>query len=294
MGAREDMMITLREARVNQEERMLSADVASLAVNDQEKSIYATPRVVTDVNECYFYHTMEIPGYGCVEGEWDLRQSAREYLGGVEFRGKRVLEVGTASGFLCFYMESQGADVVAYDLSEEQSLDVVPFSRYDHKQYELTSKQTLVRDLNNAYWLGHRAYNSNAKVVYGTTYAIPEEIGMVDISTFGSVLLHLRDPFLALQNALRLTRETAIITDVMPSQFLLQHVLGKFGRPSMAFLPQFAKCEPKVAWWFLPPEIIKRFIGVLGFEDVRVKYHVSSKYNGIRRLLYTVVGHRTR
>ena len=53
-----------------------------------------------------------------------------------------------------------------------------------------------------------------------------------------------------------------------------------------------AKCEPRVGWWFLPPDIIKEFIGVLGFEEAEVKYHFSSKFKGIRRLLYTVVGHK--
>ena len=63
-------------------------------------------------------------------------------------------------------------------------------------------RKAIIKRLNNAFWLCHKAYNSKAKVVYGTVYEIPEEIGMVDISTFGSILLHVRDPFLALQNAL--------------------------------------------------------------------------------------------
>src|SRR5262245_36618662 len=77
---------------------------------------YAVPRTVTDPADCYFYHTMEIPGHGLVEGEWDLRPGVEAYLGGIDFRGKRVLEVGTASGFLCFQMEARGAEVVAFDL----------------------------------------------------------------------------------------------------------------------------------------------------------------------------------
>ncbi|MEE9185219.1 MAG: hypothetical protein V3U39_12205, partial [Acidimicrobiia bacterium] len=80
-------------------------------------NVFALPREVTDINECYFYHSMDIPRHGAVDGEWDLREGVTEYLGGVDFAGKRVLEVGTASGFLCFHMESQGAEVVAYDLS---------------------------------------------------------------------------------------------------------------------------------------------------------------------------------
>src|ERR1700756_1234514 len=158
-----------------------------------DNSIYATPRIITNINECFFYHTMDIPGYGHVKGQWDIRGSVHEYLGGVDFRGKRVLEVGTASGFVCFYMERQGAEVVAYDLSEEHTWDLVPFSQYDYKEFALAHKAH-IKALNNGYWLCHRAYNSSAKVVYGSIYAIPKEIGMVDVSVFSSVLLHVRDP----------------------------------------------------------------------------------------------------
>ena len=78
--------------------------------------IYAQPQNIKNVDGCYFYHTMDIPGYGTVYGEWDLRGRESSYLGNVRFKGKSVLEIGTASGHLCFYMEKQGAEVVAYDL----------------------------------------------------------------------------------------------------------------------------------------------------------------------------------
>jgi SAM-dependent methyltransferase len=39
-----------------------------------DEKIFATPRKVEDVADCYFYHTMELPGHGVIEGrEWDLR-----------------------------------------------------------------------------------------------------------------------------------------------------------------------------------------------------------------------------
>ena len=87
------------------------------------------PRIVTDLDDCDFYHTMDIPGYGLVHGEWDLRNGIREYFGDADVSGKRVLEIGTASGFGCFYLESQGAEVVAQDLSSSLTWDIVPFAR---------------------------------------------------------------------------------------------------------------------------------------------------------------------
>ena len=272
---------------------MISPGIPSTSKKVPDYSIYAIPKVVNDINDCYFYHTMDIPGYGCLEGEWDLRKSANKYLGGVNFGGKRVLEIGTASGFLCFYMENNGADVVAFDLSKEHSLDSVPYTRIQNKMEEENSNRSMIERLNNSFWLSHAAYNSNAKAVYGSVYKIPENIGEFDISTFGCILLHLRDPFLALQNALKLTKETVIVTDVIPKRFSFHLLLSKLGLSDMMFLPQFNKGEPKIGWWFLPPEIIKKFISVLGFEQIEVTYHFSSKFNEKKRLLYTIVGHRT-
>ena len=92
-------------------------------------SVFAPPRLVTRLEDCVFYHTQDVPGYGTVPGPWDLRGHVDEYLGGVTLRGKRVLELGTASGFLCVEMEKRGAEVVAFDLSEDYDCDVVPFGR---------------------------------------------------------------------------------------------------------------------------------------------------------------------
>ena len=60
----------------------------------------------------------------------------------------------------------------------------------------------------------------------------------------------------------------------------------------MVFLPDPHECMPKETWWRLTPETIGRFLGVLGFRDVRVTYHVQ-KFQGRPTWLYTVVGRRT-
>lgn len=252
--------------------------------------IYATPKAVPTIDECNFYHIMEIPGHGTVGGQWDLRQGVDEYLGGVDVRGKRVLDIGAASGFISFHMESHGADVIAFDLSEDQSWDIVPYADHDHRERYALRKQR-IRKLNNAFWFAHNAYESKVQMVYGSTYEIPSEIGLVDISVFGAILLHLRDPFAALESALRLTRETVIITDAAPP--------NNTNEPCMCFMPDFTRREPWETWWTISPELIRRFIGVLGFESSEIKFHEQIYQGGKkklnqRRLLYTVVGRRTK
>jgi len=254
-------------------------------------SPYADPRTVTELEECYFYHSMEIPGYGLVEGPWDLRGGVDDYLGGVELRDKRVLEIGTASGFLCFTMEGRGADVVAYDLSEQQSWDVVPYARYDHEAFDVDRREHL-RKLNNGWWLAHRAFESSAKVVYGTVYEIPEEIGRVEVATYGNVLRHFRDPFLALERGLRLTTESVIVTENPSLRYSLPQMAASLLKPNMAFLPNFERVQPRESWWHFTPAVIRKMLGVLGFEDASVHYHMQ-RFAGRRKPLFTVVGKRT-
>jgi hypothetical protein len=245
-------------------------------------TIYAQPRVVTDVNDCFFYHTIDIPGHGtasCPWG-WDLRGKEREYTGGADFRGKRVLEFGTASGFLCFYMEKQGAEVVACDVCEHDSVDIVPSARCNYRTVELTIKD-MVRQLNNSFWFTHRAFQSKAKVVYSSVYSLPDEVGQFDICTFGAILLHLRDPFRALQKGLERTRETVIIADMLP----------KIKGPYMEFLPEAGNLG---GWWAISPGILLKMIGELGFEDAKVTYHTQKRMAGDKAKFFTIVGRRTR
>jgi SAM-dependent methyltransferase len=184
------------------------------------KYLYAAPRKIDDIDSCYFYHTIDLPDVGTVEGNWDLRQNIKSYLGNIEFKGKRVLDVGCANGALSFYMEKQGAEVISYDLDKNGDWDVVPFAKCrDYDDISLQRKAHIDK-LNNAFWFSHSLLKSKAKVVYGSVYEIPDAIGFVDISVYGSILLHVRDPFLALQNGLKLTKDTVVIAEPLRKQSL--------------------------------------------------------------------------
>jgi SAM-dependent methyltransferase len=252
--------------------------------------VYAEPKLVTDLSECHFYHCMDLPGYGAVAGEWDLRGGESDYLGAVDFSGKRVLEIGAASGHLTFWMERAGADVVAYDLSPRHSVDVIPYARTDVSALDARLAEHIDR-LNNGFWLAHSVYGSRARLVYGTVYAIPPQVGTFDIGVVGSVLLHLRDPFLALQNVTRHVRETIVVAENTPLFGRLPgagRALGRF----LYFRPRAAKCDPPVTWWRLSPRAVQEMIAVLGFEHSDVRFH-RQLFRGRSRRLFTVIGRRT-
>jgi len=49
-------------------------------------------------DDCLFYQTIALPGYGTIEGCWDHRDHLDAYLGHTDFAGKHVLDVGPGSG----------------------------------------------------------------------------------------------------------------------------------------------------------------------------------------------------
>jgi hypothetical protein len=116
-----------------------------------QPNLYAEPQSVTTLADCYFYHTMEVPGYGLVAGEWDLRPGISDYLGHVDFSGKRVLEIGTANGHVCFHIESLGGNVVAVDLSERETWDIVPYAAVDSPAI-VAQRRAHARRINNTFW----------------------------------------------------------------------------------------------------------------------------------------------
>jgi SAM-dependent methyltransferase len=197
---------------------------------------------------------MDLPGIGRVGQEWDLRPTIDAYLGGFDFRGKRVLDVGAASGFLTFEMEKRGARVVSFDLGEEMDWDRLPCGADSRADQARALKRQSHERLLNAYWLAHRLLGSTARAFYGNIYALPEALGAFDAVVLGSVLLHLRDPFLALQSASRLSREAVIITDL------------RFDAPTpvMEFLPN-PEVSPDI-WWRISVRCMAAMLAAVGFN----------------------------
>ena len=256
-----------------------------------DKAIWAEPRDVTSLNDCIFYHTMDIPNFGIVDGDWDLRGREPNYLGNVIFKGKRVLEIGTASGHLCFTMERMGAEVSCYDLSDKHEWDMVPYVGYDY-QHHIAERKKGMCSLNNGFWLAHKAFNSTARIMYGTVYDVPNNIGQFEISTLCSILLHLRDPFLALQRISVHVQDTIIVTDLAPSHYgkTIEKELHSDSH-LMRFLPNAKERTPFETWWVFSPKLVSEFLHILGFVRTEISFH-QQKHRGREVSLFTIVAHR--
>jgi SAM-dependent methyltransferase len=234
---------------------------------DAEPIEYVPRWEVNNLDECSFYHVMDLPGVGTIGNTWDLRKTIHDYLGRFDFTGKRVLDVGSASGFLTFEMERRGASVVSFDIQAGSEWNYVPYASPAFDVKELTERlEWDIRRIKRAYWYAHRALQSRASVYYGNIYDIPAALGAFDVVNFGMVLPHLRDPFLAMQSAARLSRRWVIIT-----QQSMQTA-----EPVMRFIPDAATCADPLTWWAISEGCTESMLKVLGFDvvsKIRAKHH---------------------
>ena len=219
-----------------------------------------------------------------------------QYLGNVSVNAKRVLDVGTASGHMCFWMEKMGADVFAYDLSPYDDWDIVPYFNNNLAEHVELRRRHLGL-INNSFWFAHGILSSKSKVSYGRIYDLPKNLGQFDVVLVGSILLHLRDPFLALQKVSALVSDVLVVTDVMPGQrSFLSKLSNKllFGKKhrQMEFLPNASTNKPLETWWNLSPELITEFLKVLGFTKINTSYHQQKGRKNKTKKMFTIIAKR--
>ena len=231
--------------------------------------------------DCHFYHTMEIPGHGLVRGDWDLRGGVDHYLGGLEFSGKRVLEIGPASGFLTFEMERRGAEVVCVELEDEPGWDFVPYppAVMDHVY---AGRRETMRRLKNSFWFAHRAHRSRAKVHYGDVYNLPAALGRFDIAMMTSVLLHCRDP-------LRVVQQCAARSDALVVTDMYCPALE--GSAECRLVPT-AENRQWDTWWHFSTKLFHQFFVVLGFAAAPPTVHRFWHLEAAAYDFFTIVGRR--
>lgn len=236
-------------------------------MNDAD--LYAKPMRDVEQEDCYFYHSMNLPEVGEVNGHWDLRDSVDEYLGSFDFRGKRVLDVGSASGYLSFAMEARGAEVVSFDMTDGRQWNIVPHADQQADYEDIIASSIRIHErLKNAYWFAHEKLNSQARVHYGDIYNLPVELGSFDVVFFGMILGHLRDPFQALWSASRLCTGSIMVTNQWNPRNTKRVAKSKLTAPAAYFLPRRENGE-NMSWWALSDLCIMQMLEVIGFDSVK-------------------------
>lgn len=144
-----------------------------------------------------WYHTIELAPGVVTPGWFDLRPIV-ERMPWPDVRGRRCLDVGTYDGFLAFELERRGAsEVVATDIAGEEEWDWYPELRGSGPR---ALAELMGPEKGRGFRVAAHALESRVERIECSVYDLdPERVGEFDVVVCGSLLLHLRDPFRALE-----------------------------------------------------------------------------------------------
>ena len=208
-----------------------------------------TQQQVHDLERTHWYHSIELPDGSVRQGLISveaLRGRINAFPIPGDLGGKRVLDIGAATGWCSFEMEKRGADVLAVDCV-----------RYD----ELLEAKELLGSR-----IEYRVMDMEEVTV--------SNLGRFDYVLFFGVLYHLRHPLLALENVCALAKEAAFV-----ESFVVDALDDGWQstEPMMKFYP----CDElggQIDNWFGPNvSCLEALCRSAGFAQVRLEYRADTR-----------------
>lgn len=238
-------------------------------------------RVEALVAERPWYHTIELGSGVVTPGLFDHRPYVERYELPADLSGKRVLDVGAQDGFWSFELERRGASVTALDLDNPSDLDWPPRLRSAGVRRE---EGGFPLAEGSAFQVAHSALGSSVRRVSTSIYeAMPEALGgPFDLVFSGSVLIHLRDPMLALERMAALCSGELVIAEEY-SRRAEWLPLGN--------LAEFRGESPWMTWWIPSTRAWQSMVRCAGFEDVGRRHRFNMRFRAQRGGVPHVVIH---
>lgn len=204
-----------------------------------------------------WYHTLELPHGIVTIGAYDHRSLVPHYGIPSDLRGKRVLDLASADGFWAFEFERRGAEVTALDIETTADVDLPGPVR------ERAAELGMSDPITDGFMLAKRVLKSQVEHLTGTIYDLdPARLGQFDLVHAGDVLLHLRDPLLALEQIRRVTKGEALLSDVFEPR--LRSASDHEGLPALYL------GGGNAAWWRPGLATLVQMVADAGFSDVEV------------------------
>jgi tRNA (mo5U34)-methyltransferase len=203
-----------------------------------------------------WYHTIELAPGVETPGWFDLRPIV-DHLPWPDVRGKRCLDVATYDGFLAFEMERLGAaEVVATDIVRHDDWDWLPRTRAEGLRY----LEQLAGAKGRGFEIAAQALGSAVDRQFVNVYDLdPAVVGTFDVVVCGSLLLHLRDPFRALEGIRRVCAGDFLSLETVDLWLSALHRR----RPVLHL-------EAEAGRWLIPSvRAHRRMLEVAGFDVVR-------------------------
>ena len=163
-----------------------------------------------------WYHSIELGPGEVTPGWFDTRAAAAKVPLPDDLTGKRCLDVGTWDGFWAFEMERRGAsEVIAIDIDDPDAWDWPPRERLETERHALAVLDA-VKGRGEGFRTAHERLGSRVERQNLSVYDLdPTKLGHFDVVFLGSLLLHLRDPVLALERLRSVCADIAVVADTV-------------------------------------------------------------------------------
>lgn len=217
----------------------------------------STPEL-TRVDEIRWYHTIDLPGGVTTPGFVDSRTCAPR-LPFPDLGGKRCLDVGTMNGFWAFEMERRGAaQVTTIDVDDISEIDWPPRMRLKGTETKYLPADDRLHTI-SGFNVAKAALGSDVERRAVNVYDLsPDAVGTFDFAFVGSILLHLRDPILALDRVRSVCTGEALIFEAID-------LVGTLLSPRQ---PR-AHLDAEKVWYWTPNAIaLRRMIESAGFDVI--------------------------
>lgn len=143
-----------------------------------------------------WYHTLDLP-YGVTTPGWFDNRPVIDRLPWPDVAGMRCLDIATWDGFFAFELERRHAsEVVATDIAGHEDWDHLPGTRQGAVDFHEAAMGSKGQGFAVAASCLKSAVHKEIINVYDLS---PDRVGVFDFVMCGTLLLHLRDPFRALE-----------------------------------------------------------------------------------------------
>ena len=237
-------------------------------------------------DECFFYHTMQFPDGENIPGSWTIPDFTN-YIGGYDVRGKTVLDIGTASGYLAFASEQAGAaEVTGLDVASSHELTHSwPFAKSFCYQNIGEWREILQEDqeipLKKSWWYGWHKNHSKARCVYAPHSELYEWDCMFDVVIAGQIVELLPEPIFSIGAWAKVAREAVIIafTDVAQEEAMFMRPITDLSSPAYSYI-----------LWELSLGLYRKVFDNLDF-DIEIVYS-NSEHRGKSEQRPTIIARR--
>jgi len=219
----------------------------------------------------HFYHAFDLSNGLHIPGDWDISRDIASYRL-PDLRGRRVLDIGPASGWFSFYFESLGADVTVVETRGYGDFDVYGESHYTGSQGRPADRSIDGRDIwfgpvSDSFWAMHHLLASKVKYVNGRIYEVGPELfpEPFDLVFVGALLPHLRDPIGALRAAREVCRPDGLCIATATTW------ADQDENPQPVQTLPYTTID-RISWWTPNKAAYRHWFTAAGFADADVEH----------------------